>query len=264
MSHTDKNTMTMTENCFDSTGHTVPYTQKLYNRAHCLIDMMEQFLPHHEWPQNRARIPRSPWCQNSIAHDMVLQASVSSVDWAPWNCLQCIKWIMVKQKTRTRYTKQLIVHASNKIWTLRLWRHHGHHEFPQSKVSLESVVPEFPRSLEHSEVAFQHWSNESWWNTRKNISTPHPCKQQDIKHNACDVITDTMSGHRARRPKSPWCQNSIPHDMVLQASVSSATRALWSCLSNWSSESWPKNTIRNHQQISTCMQATRISIKHVT
>ena len=34
--------MAMTENCFDSTGHTVPYTKKLYNRAHCLIDMMEQ------------------------------------------------------------------------------------------------------------------------------------------------------------------------------------------------------------------------------
>ena len=28
MSHIDRNTMTMTENCFDLTGHTIPYTNK--------------------------------------------------------------------------------------------------------------------------------------------------------------------------------------------------------------------------------------------
>ena len=179
MSHIDKNTMTMTENCFDSTGHTVPYTKKAVQPG-TLSHRHDGAIPPTPWvATEQSKVSKEPVVPE-FAHDMVLQATVSSVDWAPWNCLQCIKWIMVKHKTK--YTKQLIVHASNKIWTSRLWRHHGHHEFPQSKVSLESVVPEFPRSLEHSEVAFQNWSNESWLKTTKNISTSHPCKQQDIKH----------------------------------------------------------------------------------
>ena len=143
MSHIDRNTMTMTENCVDLTGHTIPYTKKLYNRAHCLIDMMEQFLPHHEWPQNRARFPRSLWCQNSPM---------------TWCC-----------------------------------------------------KPQFPLWIEHPEIA-SNASNESWSNTKQNTQNNSLCMQATrYEHHACDVITDTMSSHRAWFPWSPWCQNFLDH-----------------------------------------------------
>lgn len=139
MSHTDKNTMTMTENCFDSTGHTVPYTQKLYNRAHCLIDMMEQFLPQHGFQGGRGARIQSPmtWC----------------------------------------------------------------------------CKPQFPLWIEHPEIA-SNASNESWSNKKREQDTQNNslCMQATrYEHYACDVITDTMSSHRARFPWSPWCQNFLGH-----------------------------------------------------
>ena len=63
---------------------------------------------------------------------------------APWNCLQCIKWIMVKHKTNTK-NNSLCMQATR------------------------------------------------------------------YEHHACDVITDTMSSHRAWFPWSPWCQNFLDH-----------------------------------------------------
>ena len=50
--------------------------------------------------------------------------------------------------------------------------------------------------LEHSKTACQNWSNESWLNTSKNISTSHPCKQQDTKHHALPLNARKIKSRR--------------------------------------------------------------------
>ena len=134
MSHIDKNTMTMTENCFDLTGHTIPYTKKAVQPG---------TLSH----RHDGAIPPTPWVATE-----------------------------------------------------------------QSKVSKQPVVPEFAHDMVlHPEIA-SNASSESWSDTKQNAKTKSLCMQATrYEHHACDVITDTMSSHRAWFPWSPQSQNYLGH-----------------------------------------------------